>query len=307
LYKARLNELGGMVPDKIHTTRFQEHILSQIPWMSGQNADRKLYIACKSTIRKAAAHVLNQTPDQNACNMAQTAIHFMIREQIFDFQQGFSGEFTTNVQEESVPPLLSSFINMVLCGPSVKDRDVDDRKSVALTIAQLLIYNAVKKKPIKSVANIRHRAERETLLPVYVALKVYATTEHSEETINRLHELGVCVSYSQIRDISKIMANSVIKMFEAEGVPCVPTLRKGLITIGSADNIDLNPMNHDAKDALHGTGCALTQLPISTSTGTVRSTELYHDPALSLSTIAQLPRFYTSIKEIQTLLKVYHF
>jgi len=123
-----------------------------MPWMSGQKADRKLYIACKSTIGKAAAHVLNQTSDQNACNMAQTAIH--LRKQIFDFQQGFSGEFTTNVQEESVPPILSSFVNMVLCGPSVKDRDVDDRKSVALVIAQLLIYNAVEKKPTKSVAKI---------------------------------------------------------------------------------------------------------------------------------------------------------
>jgi len=82
-----------MVPDA-YTTRFQECILSQIPWMSGQKTDRKLYIACKSTIRKAAAHILNQTPDQNACNMAPTAIH--LREQIFDFQQGCS---TTNVQE----------------------------------------------------------------------------------------------------------------------------------------------------------------------------------------------------------------
>jgi len=186
-----------------------------------------------------------------------------------------------------------------LCGPSVKDRDVDDRKSVALAIAQLLIYNAVKKKPTKSVANIRHRVERETPLPVYIALKVYVAMEHWEETINRLHELGVRVSYARIRDISKIMANSVIKMFEAEGAPCEPTLRKGLITISSANNIDLNPMNCDAKDALHGTGCALTQLPISTSTGSVKSAELYRDAALSLSTIAQLPRFHTSIKEIQ--------
>jgi len=89
--------------------------------------------------------------------MAQTAIH--LREQIFDFQQGFSGKFTKNVQEKSVPSLLSSL---------------------------LLIYNAVKEKPTKSVASIQHRAERETPLPVYVALKVYAATEHSEETINRL-------------------------------------------------------------------------------------------------------------------------
>ena len=263
-------------------------------------SDRKLYIACESAIGKAAARELNQTPDQDACNMARTAIH--LREQIFDLQQGFSGEFPTNVQEESVPPVLLSFIGMLLCGPSVKDssnREVDDRKSVALAIAQLLIYNAVKKKPTKSVTNIRHRVERETPLPVYVALKVYAATEHSEETINKLHELRVCVSYARVRDISRIMGNSVVKMFEAEGAPCGPTLRKGLVTIGSADNIDVNPTNRDAKDALHGTGCALTQLPTATSTGTVRSAELYRDAALGLSSIAQLPGFYTSIKEVQ--------
>ena len=48
------------------------------------------------------------------------------------------------------------------------------------------------------------------------------------------------------------MANSVVMMFEAENAACGPTLRKGLVTIGSADNFDLNPTNRDAKDALYG-------------------------------------------------------
>ena len=62
-------------------------ILSQILlWMTGQKVDRKVYIACEGAIGKAAARELNQSPYQNACNMARTAIH--LREQIFDFQQG---------------------------------------------------------------------------------------------------------------------------------------------------------------------------------------------------------------------------
>ena len=228
----------------------------------------------------------------------EPAIH--LREQIFDLQQRFDGEFATNAQEDSVPSVLSSFIDMVLCGPSVKrNSNQDNRKSVALAIAQLLIYNVVKKKPTKPVTNIRHRVERETPIAIYIALKVYGATEHCEETINRLHELGICISYARVRDISKVMANSVVKMFEAEGVPCGPTLRNGLLTIGSADNIDLNPTNRDAKDALHGTGCALTQLPTSTNAGTVRSVEQYHEAARALSNIAQLPRFYTEIKKVE--------
>ena len=59
LYKARLEELGGIVPDRVHTSRFQQRILSQIPWMSGQRADKKLYIACEAVIGKAAARELH--------------------------------------------------------------------------------------------------------------------------------------------------------------------------------------------------------------------------------------------------------
>ena len=116
------------------------------------------YIACEGAIVKAAARELNQSSDQNACNIARTAIH--LREQIFDFQQGFSSEFATNVQEDSVPPALSCFIDMVLCGPSMKGnsiRDVDDRKSVALAIAQLLTYNAVKKQLLTSDTELKGR------------------------------------------------------------------------------------------------------------------------------------------------------
>ena len=85
LYKTRLKELGGLVPDRIHTPCSQECILSQIPWIRGQKTGKKLYIACDTAIGKAAAR-------EDACNMARTAIH--LREHIFDLQQKFDREFT---------------------------------------------------------------------------------------------------------------------------------------------------------------------------------------------------------------------
>ena len=134
---------------------------------------------------------------------------------------------------------------------------------MALSIAQQLIYNAIKKTPSKPATNSLHKVDRETPLAIYIALKIYGATEHCEETLNQLHKLGICLSYARVGDISKEMANYVIKMFEGEGVACGPILRKGLLTIGSADNIDITPSNRDARDALHGTGCALTQLATS--------------------------------------------
>ena len=86
------------------------------------------------------------------------------------------------------------------------------------------------------------------------------------------------------------MVNFIIKMFVAEGIPCGSNLTKGLLMIGTADNFDFNPSNHDAKDALHGTECVLTQLPTSSNTGTVRSAEQYHEDARALFNIAHLPK-----------------
>ena len=59
--------------------------------MRGQKAGKKLFIACDTAIGKAAARELHQSPDQDACNMARTAIHH--REHIFDLQQKFDREF----------------------------------------------------------------------------------------------------------------------------------------------------------------------------------------------------------------------
>ena len=110
---------------------------------------------------------------------------------------------------------------MVLCGPSVKynqNPEIEDRKSKAISIAQQLMYNAVKKKHNKPATNIRHRVDRETPLAIYIALKVYGATEHSRESLNRLHKLGICVSYDRV---SKDMANSVSKCLRQKVNPVV--------------------------------------------------------------------------------------
>ena len=117
-------------------------------------------------IGKAAACELNHSPDQDACNMARTAIH--LREHIFYLQQRFDGEFATSAHMKSISPILTSFIDMILCGPSVKhnSKSEDDMKSVALSIAQQLIYNAVKKKHTKPVTNTGHKVDREASLAI---------------------------------------------------------------------------------------------------------------------------------------------
>ena len=69
--------------------------------MKGLKVDKKLYIACRDAIGKAAARELYLSPDQDACYMPRTAIH--LREHIFYSKERFDGEFSANAQDKSVP------------------------------------------------------------------------------------------------------------------------------------------------------------------------------------------------------------
>ena len=91
LCTSRFKKLGGAVPGRIHTPRFQERILSQIPLMKGHKAEKKLSIACEADNGKAAARELHRSSDHDACNITETTTN--LREKIFDLQQSFHGEF----------------------------------------------------------------------------------------------------------------------------------------------------------------------------------------------------------------------
>ena len=91
--------------------------------MRCQKAGKKLYtIVCDTAIGKAAARELHRSPDQDACNMARTAVH--LREHIFDLQQKFDGEFAPNAQEKSVPPILSSWYCAALQSSTIQTQKV---------------------------------------------------------------------------------------------------------------------------------------------------------------------------------------
>ena len=158
LYTTRLNLLGGIFPDRVqHTSLSGAHSVTNTVDEGSIKAGKKLYIACEAAVGKTAARELHQNPDQNVCNMVETAIH--LREHNLDLRQRFDGEFAANVKK-SVPPILLSFIDMILRGPSLARDSIpeaDDRKSVALSIAQLLIHNGVKKAPAESSTNILQR------------------------------------------------------------------------------------------------------------------------------------------------------
>ena len=79
--------------------------------------------------------------------------------------------------------------------------------------------------------------------------------ERERELVDRLHSLGLSISYDHLLRMSSGVANRLCTQYDydRDGVVCLPQLRKGVFTTGQADNTDRNPSSVSAKDSFHGT------------------------------------------------------
>jgi len=89
-------------------------------------------------------------------------------------------------------------------------------------------------------------------------MKVHAAPR-SRTLVNALFNLGICISYDRLLQLTTDLGNGVCDRFTLEGVACPPKMQSGLFTVAAADNIDYNPSAATAKDFFHGTGISLVQ------------------------------------------------
>jgi len=72
----------------------------------------------------------------------------------------------------------------------------DERNAVSMSISQLLLFSAMKKRSKTTNTHIHHSTVRETPIATYIALKAHSKTQ-SEDVINQLSKLGICISYQR--------------------------------------------------------------------------------------------------------------
>ena len=164
----------------------------------------------------------------------------------------------------------------------------------ALTISQLLVFNSVKhvqtSGPSKSV---RHNRSQETPLPIYVSMKIYAVTQ-SRGLVDTLFNLGLCVSYDRLLQLTSDLVNGICQCFRMEDVVCPPKLRQGLFTTAAVDNIGHNPCSATSKDSFHSTGISLVQHPMQTHRGTDRGVPVTGQGS-SVKSVSSLPLSCTNV------------
>ena len=147
---------------------------------------------------------------------------------------------------------------MILEGPNAKRQLSGKPSQAALTLAQLLRYNSVKQAS-KSEQRTRHIKSQETPSPVYIGVMLHVKTR-KRDLIDRLHALGMSISYDHVLRLSSDMANAVCEHFKETETVCPPNLKRNVFTTAAVDNIDHNKSSTTAITSFHGTSISLIQL-----------------------------------------------
>ena len=143
LYKSRMEQLGVEVDSRVDSTRLKERLLAEFPDMRAYTKGRDVLMAFEHDIGTALAKACELDDNEDAMHIARAAQ--IVRRHIFDEAKPFNG-FPKQCQEDSVPKLLLTLVNMVLEGPSIKDQMEEATSPAATSIAQLLKFNSVKHK-----------------------------------------------------------------------------------------------------------------------------------------------------------------
>ena len=290
LYSQRLESLG-VATDYVHSSRLKSRLLAHFPDLKDFKKGRDSFLAFSGAVGGAVRDAYLHDYDGEAMHLARAAK--IVRRDILQLTNLFSGSFDKSCQYDSVPESLQALVSMILQGPNVKDRNTA-KNQAALSLCQLIRFNVVKR--TSNLGNsTRHVKERETPLPLYLGLSVHAQTR-KRDLVDTLYSLGLSVSYSRVLEVSAEMGQKACKQFIEENVVCPLKMKDGVFTTGAIDNIDHNPSATTSRDSFHGTSISLFQHPTKDEEGTQRQRS--HVVVGNTKTVPDLPAFYSEVPPV---------
>ena len=125
-----------------------------------------------------------------------------IRSQIDNTNLCFDDDFK---QSNDIPDELISLIGSIIENNS----STENVSQSTLTISSMIMYNYKKKSKPPDVSSNEHRLashqliNHETPIVSYISLKLYSSVR-SKTLLQKLHSLGICVSYSRVIELVTI-------------------------------------------------------------------------------------------------------
>ena len=266
LYERRLQQLG--VNKTSHTTRLKNRILQHYPDMEEVRHGNYVLLSVKKDIGYAVKQ-LYDNHDDDAIILAKAAK--IIRREMLEKKNEFSGTFGKDCQAKSVPFSLLAIVSMIQYGANIQHQEETKASQSTLSVAQLLLSNSYVRTRTASSSS-RHTKSRETPLSIFLGLYVYIKTR-KKVVIEKLHMLGLSISYDRVLQLTFTLANMVLKKYQERKVVHPMNLKRGIFTTGAVDNIDHNCSSTTATDSFHGTGISLFQHPSPEPEDAVASAE----------------------------------
>ena len=104
----------------------------------------------------------------------------------------------------------------------------------------------------------------EIPLVIYIGLLLH-NIHRCKDMINDLNNVGLCISYKTVLEISTSVGNAEIAKYNAQNLVCPSRLKQGLVTTIAVDNIDQSTSSMTATSSLHGTAISITQHPLTSN------------------------------------------
>ena len=149
---------------------------------------------------------------------------------------------------------------MILYGPAIEPNG-EYSTNRAVQLGELIVFNSIQH-PWRNEVNPdvhRHTKNRETLAPIYLALKCHVE-RRKHDLVDKLSTMGLSISYDRLLDISSDVAHAVCSGYQSEGVVCPPKLVKNIFTTEAVNNIDHNPSSTPSA-SFHETAISMGKHP----------------------------------------------
>jgi hypothetical protein len=288
LYAKCLEELGVANPE-IHSTRLRERLENAVPDLISVLHGREYVLMYNRDLGCAVSKACKEDGDMfHLVKAAQ-----LVRKELSATKYRFDGTFPVD-QDSTVPPILRMLVKLIINGPQsmTATGETATEPQAVTTISQLLAFNI--KSYNSSTKTKGQGRSREPPVPVYLGLKVHSLTR-SQDIVNILHKSGLGISYKRVLAISTDIANSVLKMYDTNGVVVPPQLSKSSFTTGVVDNVDINPSSTTAMDSFDGTSISLIQ---HGSGSDITHISVFDESVMGKTHVAQLPLHYTHVEPI---------
>ena len=235
MYVDQLKAKG--IKESINTTRFTKRLVENIPELYVETVDNKTQLVFKKIVKELVTDYV-KSPDDFF--LALRRVVSPLRKEIGKLSNKFNGSFSNFSQFSSVPLPLLHLISMLINGFCPTDNNFTQE---SLSIAQIIMWNfrksGNKKADGQLVKRCYHEKTRETPMMIYIGLKIYSTSR-SRNLIDMLFNLGLCISYDRVLEITKNIYENLREAYENNKFFFPNILKLGLFTVMLKDNIDFN-------------------------------------------------------------------